>query len=91
MSEGDYPTVVLTDAQRRPYGRIGFMEGVPAFLARAGQMLEVRRQRDALLQEVARAKGAAKLVPAKKAVELLQKDGLIRFYDDLLDEWFALA
>src|SRR5262249_26580674 len=83
-----YPTVVLTDAEARPYAWYGF-EDVDArgYLDTLATGRRVREERDELFDAVVRGRGATKLIAAKEAVAFLEKHELVKFYGPLLDEW----
>src|SRR5262249_8705110 len=87
-----YPTVILTDAEGRPYaGGDSAGEHTRGYLNRLAKARTVREQRDHLFDAVAGAKGAAKLSAAKEAVAFLDKHEVVKFYGPLLDEWTELA
>lgn len=66
-----FPTIVLTDAQGRPYGSLGYTEGgPPAFLAELDKITKVRESRD---EEFAKAKEAKGLDKAKLLASAIEK------------------
>jgi S1-C subfamily serine protease len=57
-----YPTVILTDAEGRPFGSLGYDEGgVDGFLTRVGRWQTVRIERDNVFREIDSAEGQARL------------------------------
>jgi S1-C subfamily serine protease len=102
-----YPTIVLTDAEARPYGiEWGYKQGEPqSFLANLREHRSRREKRDALLETVARSEGQEKLEAAEAALDYLARkiegptsrgDGtyvlsLTEFYAPLLKQWRGLA
>lgn len=56
-----YPTILLLDAQGRPYAQTGYRDGGPAaYLAHLEQLQKIREQRDAAWKQAATVAGAAK-------------------------------
>src|SRR5262249_45040490 len=88
----DYPRVVLTDAQGRPYGFTGYQEGGPqAYFSHLLDFAQVRSRRDDLLAAVDQASGAAKLDAARAVYEFLNENGLLVHYGPLVQHWVKLA
>jgi thioredoxin-related protein len=66
-----FPTIVLADAQGRPYGSLGYLEGgPPAFLDELDKIGKVRVSRD---EEFAKAKAAKGLDKAKLLASALER------------------
>jgi S1-C subfamily serine protease len=87
-----FPAIILTDAEGRPYGELGYVDGgVQTFIRRAGLLESFRAQRDDLFYRVGLAKNEEKLAAARKALTLLREARVSRFYVEKLDEWLQLA
>jgi hypothetical protein len=87
-----YPTIVLTDASGMAYGSLAFQEGgVKPFLANLDRLRRVRIERDKFLAAVDEAEGIAKLTAAKRALEFLAQNMLIKSLQQQLPLWRALA
>ncbi|HEV3119309.1 MAG TPA: trypsin-like peptidase domain-containing protein [Gemmataceae bacterium] len=87
-----YPTVILTDAQGRPYGVDGYRQGgVEAYWQRIMKARVQLRQRDELFARVNGTEGLRKLQAAQFALKLLEDNDLVIYYGDLLAEWSAAA
>jgi hypothetical protein len=87
-----YPKVVLTDAETRPYAVEGYLEGgVEPFVERLGRWQGVRERRDSLFLSVEMAKGDQKLKAVEEAADLLKRMELAQFYRPTLNQWLALV
>jgi S1-C subfamily serine protease len=87
-----YPTVVLADAQGRPYAFDGYLQGGPdVYGEHLAQHQAFRCQRDQLLSAVTQAAGPAQLDKAKETLQFLLQNKLLPFYEPLLQEWETLA
>lgn len=91
-----YPTVVLTDAEGRPYAVVGYLEDVEAFVEQLAGWQAVRERRDSLLLNVEMAQGDEKLAAVKEAAALLTEAllrniDLVHFYGSTLNDWLALV
>ncbi len=88
-----YPTIIVTDAQGRPYGRASYIEGgVGKFVSQLNAWDTFRTQRDFVLQAVDMAQGReAKIAAVKKAIAMLEEMGGSRGYGADLAKWLALA
>jgi thiol-disulfide isomerase/thioredoxin len=95
-----YPTVVLMDAQGRPYAVTGYRPGsADAYCSHLEQLQQIRVRRDDLLAAIARAPGSARLTAAGKALDFLvandeavgERADLLSAYADLFQGWVALA
>ncbi len=92
-----YPTVVLTDAEGRPYAVQGHLkEDVETFVERLARWQAVRERRDSLFLNVEMAQGDEKLAAVEEAAALLTKAllknmELVRFYGSTLNDWLALV
>jgi S1-C subfamily serine protease len=95
-----FPTLILADAQGRPYAVTGYHEfGPEEYSAHLLKLQEIRIRRDTLLAAVGDARGAGQLAAARKALAFLfeadslagEHVDLLGQYGDLLDEWARLA
>jgi S1-C subfamily serine protease/thioredoxin-related protein len=86
------PTLVLADAQGRPYAFSGYRPGgVNAYLAHLEEMEKIRRHRDRILLRIERVHGLAKLYAARDVLTFLEENRLSHFYEPLLHDWVRLA
>lgn len=87
-----YPTVIVADAQGRPYGREGYVRGgVTPFREAIEKHQERREKRDELLSKVETLEEDAQLAAAEAAVEWLKDNKLLQYYGETLKEWSELA
>jgi S1-C subfamily serine protease/thioredoxin-related protein len=87
-----YPTVVLADAQGRPYAFMGFEQlEVADYVAHLAKLQLVRVRRDELLSGIATARGADRLRAAGEALDFLERGGLVVYYGALLQDWSKVA
>jgi hypothetical protein len=87
-----FPTIVPTDAEGRPYGIEGYVEGgVDAFMERLTHWQRVRDRRDGLFFNVEHAEGEAKLAAIEEALSLLKQIRLVRYYRPTVSRWLAVA
>jgi len=87
-----FPTLILTDAQGRPYGRDGYTEGgIHGFLKRINQWQSVRQKRDQLLSAVNNATGRQQLEAMSDAIELLDDLDMLHYYSDSLRTFTSIA
>jgi hypothetical protein len=69
-----YPTVLLCDAEGRPFGITGYQAGGPdAYVKHLNELREVRIQRDKALAEAASVQGVAKAKALIAALESLHE------------------
>lgn len=88
-----YPTILLCDAQGRPYAKTGYQEGGPEkYVAHLNELRELKAKRDEALAKADKAKGVEKakgLLAALQAMGL--DDGVAEsFYGDILKQIPAL-
>jgi S1-C subfamily serine protease len=87
-----FPSLVLADAQGRPYAFTGYQEGGPrAWLQHLTKLQRTRTRRDELLATIEKAAGIDKLQAVKSALDFLLEQRLVSFYLPLLTEWGKLA
>nr|WP_161501461.1 trypsin-like peptidase domain-containing protein [Rhodopirellula sp. SM50] len=88
-----FPTIVLTNADGQPYAFDGFREGGPdAYCRYLMEMQAVREELDrtfALIENSGN--GDQKLFGVSRALDLLNKQGVLRFYGDRLADWTQIA
>jgi thioredoxin-related protein len=85
---GNFPTLILTDPEGRPFSQGGYsQEGPAAFAARLVKHREFHERRDSLFKEVAQAEGPAKPKAAAEALGFLAERGLAFYYKKQVQEW----
>lgn len=78
-----FPTIILMDAQGRPYARSGYRPGgVEKYLAHLDDLRSVRVQRDRHFATAAEAEGVSKARALAEALELLPEEDVDAFYGD---------
>ncbi len=85
-----FPTIMLCDAQGRPYAsRVGY-SGAPAeqYVKELIEAKQKRAQRDKLLMKASKAEGDAKAKLLDQALQLVG-DNLMGYYSSLIDELVA--
>ncbi len=88
----EYPTIILTDSEGRPYAKEEYREGgIETFMERVSFWQSLREQRDKLFIDIEMAEDEAKLEAIEKACLLLRHMRIIRFYGPTLEEWQTLA
>ncbi len=86
-----FPTIVLTDAQGRPYGSLGYVEGgPPAFLAQLDKVAKVRESRDADFAKAKEAKGLEKAKLLASAIEKIPAEYQLPSYRAEVQEIISL-
>jgi thiol-disulfide isomerase/thioredoxin len=83
-----FPTILLTDAEGKPFAKTGYRQGGPeAYVTHLNELLAIREQRDAAFAEAGKAGGVAKAKALIKGVEAIKIDEklLAAFYGDKLD------
>ncbi len=84
-----FPTIVVTDRDGLPFGRMGYVEGgFEGFAEHLGALQRIRDQRNSLLAQVQVGDGKAKLESARHALSLVQSLGFESFYVSLFREWY---
>ncbi len=86
-----YPTVILADAQGRPYGVLEYdgEGGVPKYLEALAELRKVREKRDEDLKKAAAAEGVEKAKLIVSALEELDGQLVQSFYKKEIDEAIA--
>ncbi len=89
----EIPTVVLADAQGRPYAvKAGFKEDdSKTFYASLQKLRDLRTPRDQLLDKFNKAQGVAKLQANRDLLKYLQDQKLVEHYQSVVDEGGKLA
>lgn len=86
-----YPTIMLLDAQGRPYGKTGYKRGGPEkYLEHLSELQKVRAERDAMMKEAAGASGKEKAQKLEKVMAFLNKKRLASAYIGLQEEIIGL-
>ncbi len=86
-----FPTIVLADAQARPYGTLGYTPGGPkAFLAELDQAQKIRQSRDEILAQADKAQGVAKAKLLDKALEKIPANYRLPMYNSQVKDIIAL-
>ena len=84
-----YPSIILCDAEGRPYATTGYKEGGPVkYVAQLNEMRGNKAKRDEALATAAKAEGVAKakaLIAALNAMKLDEKV-VSNFYGDIADQ-----
>ena len=82
-----YPTVLLLDAQGRPYAQTGYRDGGPAaYLAYLEQLQTIREQRDAAWKQAATAAGTAKAALLAEGLGVLDANLAAGHYGGVIAE-----
>ena len=85
-----FPTIVLLDADQRPYARTGYQEGGPsAYLESLSNLQKQRVERDKLLAQAANATGVEKAKLIDKALSSMDPATVMGFYADQADAVIA--
>lgn len=86
-----FPTVVLTDAEGRPYGSVGYVEGGPKpFLSQLDKVQEGRETRDELFAKAKTAKGVEKAKHLASALEAIPPEYHLPTYRSEIEQIIAL-
>ena len=76
-----YPTIILADAQGRPYAQTGYQkDGAPAYLKHLAELSKKKAARDEAFQKAADGKGKEKSKALEAALKALPAGSLISFY-----------
>ncbi len=83
-----YPTILLTDAEGRPYASLVGYDGSPAdkYVTDLIDKQGVRQKRDELLEKAAAASGAAKAKLLDEAISPLDPELTLQAYGDVIDQ-----
>lgn len=86
-----FPTVVLTDAEGRPYGSVGYVEGGPKpFLSQLEKVQKARETRDEQFAKAKDATGVDKAKHLASALEAIPSDYVLPTYRPVVDQIIAL-
>ncbi len=86
-----YPTIILADAEGRPYAKTGYQEGGPKeYLKHLAELRSVREKRDAALEKAAKAEGLEKAKLLVDALKGIDSELVDNFYDSLMQEVISL-
>jgi S1-C subfamily serine protease len=87
-----FPTIIVTDDQGLPFGRMGYVEGgFHGFAQQLGAMQSIRDQRNSLLARVDVETGKAKLQSAQQALALISALNFEPFYVDMFRKWYEAS
>lgn len=84
-----FPTIVLTDAEGRPYARTGYQEGGPDnFLNHLQELRTLKLKRDELFENAENAEGIEKANLLDQALNVLESNGVnsLNEYRDIVDK-----
>jgi thioredoxin-related protein len=84
-----YPTILLCDAQGRPYAATGYQEGGPeAYLKHLEELRSKRVERDAAFKTAGESEGVAKAKSLLAAIEAmgLEPGVVAKFYGEVVEE-----
>jgi thioredoxin-related protein len=82
-----YPTIYLTDAAGRPYGKTGYQPGGPkAYLAHLGEIREKLAARDKAIANVKKAKGKSRGAALEAVLAAVPQESISKFYGKELAE-----
>ena len=85
-----FPTIILMDAEGRPYGRTGYSPGGPeAYLEILNELRQVRQARGEGFASASAAKGVAKAKLLNKVLEKLPPEDVDAFYAETVEEIIA--
>lgn len=80
-----FPTILLTDAEGRPYARTGYLKGGPEkYLANLEALLNNRKKRDAAFAEAEEKSGSAKALALFAGLQEVPKADW-RFYKEIVE------
>jgi thiol-disulfide isomerase/thioredoxin len=83
---GGYPTIVLADAEGRPYAMTGYREGgADAYLAHLDELQQVRAARDEAMQAADSAEGLKKAKALDDAMTAVGMDLAVGHYRDTVE------
>lgn len=86
-----FPTVVLTDAEGRPYGSLGYVEGGPKpFLSELNKVQKARETRDEEFAKAKKAEGVEKAKHLASALEAIPSEYHLPTYRSEIDQIIAL-
>jgi S1-C subfamily serine protease/thioredoxin-related protein len=89
-----FPTVLLADAQGKPYAAVGYVEDDMSADAYAGACMghqTLRGVRDSYFQKVRSSQGEEKLRAAASAADFLHEHDLLGCYGTEMEQWLKLA
>ncbi len=86
-----YPTIVLVDRQKKPFGFIGYEPGgAPSFLKRLEDMRQKRMRRDDCFAAAERAEGAERAKLLDQGLAEIGEEIANVYYEDLVKEIVAI-
>jgi thiol-disulfide isomerase/thioredoxin len=82
-----FPTILLLDAEGRPFGKTGYQAGGPvAYVEHLTELVEVRGIRDEALAAAEKAEGLEKAKQLGEAISALPEDVLFPTYRPIIDQ-----
>ncbi len=82
-----FPTLVLVDAQQKPYAFTGFRDESPKdYLAHLAELQQARKARDELLTKAAAVQGLERAALLDQALSALDKNIVELYYPELIEE-----
>ncbi|MFI4861493.1 MAG: thioredoxin family protein [Phycisphaerales bacterium JB063] len=82
-----FPTIILADAQGRPYAQTGYQQGGPeAYVAHLEELKQKRVQRDEYLAAAEEAEGIERAQRLHDAMQVLGDDMAVKHYASVVDE-----
>jgi len=86
-----YPSIILTDAQGRPYAQTGYQEGGPAaYVAHLEELKQTRIDRDEKLHSASDAEGLEKAALLHDAMQVVGDDLAVKFYGSIVEQIMEL-
>ena len=86
-----YPTIILADAQGRPYAQTGYRPNGPeAYVEHLKQLQQIRVDRDEQLDAAKNAQGVEKAKHLHEAMQLVGDDIALTHYGDIVDQIIKL-
>ncbi|MEM9416566.1 MAG: thioredoxin family protein [Planctomycetota bacterium] len=86
-----FPTIILADAQGRPYAQTGYQAGGPeAYVAHLEELKQKRVQRDEYFAAADEAEGIERAQRLHDAMQVLGDDMAVKHYGSVVDEIMAI-
>jgi len=86
-----FPTIFLTDAKGRPYGKTGYQKGGPEeYNKHLDELRKIRETRDASFKLAEGASGMEKAKAIKDGLDALDKDLVVPFYKEEMEQIISL-
>ena len=86
-----YPTIILADAEGRPYAKTGYQPGgAEKYMESLGELRKAREKRDAALAKAEAAEGVEKAKLLDEALSALDSSLVMPSYSDVVDQILKL-